>query len=171
MTTVRYEIRVWDRVLNRVHGRDLAIVDAHRIVRMLDVRNQGSIESGQLLRALRRDLGVPDASGMAIASALRVWDSVERRVIAWPFAGALPPASPPLPDEVWVTEDGRRIRVVDMDESHVRNALRLVLRRDREHRERVARTRAGAFDHVPTIAPGKTRRRVPLVSGSGKITL
>ena len=38
----------------------------------------------------------------------------------------------PPPDEVWKTKDGREIKVGDMHEEHVRNALRLVLRRRRQ---------------------------------------
>lgn len=40
----------------------------------------------------------------------------------------------PYPDETWVTLDGRHLLVGEMDEAHVRNALRLVLRRRREVR-------------------------------------
>jgi hypothetical protein len=35
-------------------------------------------------------------------------------------------------DEEWATADGRRIKVCDMKESHVRNALRMTIRRDRK---------------------------------------
>lgn len=35
-------------------------------------------------------------------------------------------------DEVWVAKDGRRFRVWEMEESHVRNALRMVIRKARQ---------------------------------------
>jgi hypothetical protein len=41
----------------------------------------------------------------------------------------------PYPDEVWVTADGRRLKVGQMDEQHVRNTLRLVLKNRRLERE------------------------------------
>lgn len=47
----------------------------------------------------------------------------------------LPSAGTPIPDvaeEVWTTLDGRKMKVCEMEESHVRNALRLVLRKSRE---------------------------------------
>lgn len=42
------------------------------------------------------------------------------------------PQAPATPDEIWTTRDGRNVAVGDMDENHVRNALRMVLRRRRE---------------------------------------
>lgn len=42
-----------------------------------------------------------------------------------------------MTDDIWTTRDGREIAVGDMDEDHVRNALRMVLRRRREKREQV----------------------------------
>lgn len=38
-------------------------------------------------------------------------------------------------DEIWTTKDGQKIAVGDMDEGHVRNALRLMLRNKRKDRE------------------------------------
>lgn len=35
-------------------------------------------------------------------------------------------------DEVWVTKDGRRIAVSDMSEEHVKNILRMFIRKERE---------------------------------------
>jgi hypothetical protein len=35
---------------------------------------------------------------------------------------------PDPPDEVWVTKSGEQIKVRDMEEHHVRNALRVMLR-------------------------------------------
>lgn len=37
-----------------------------------------------------------------------------------------------MDDEIWTTKDGRKIAVGDMDEQHVRNALRMVIRKRRE---------------------------------------
>lgn len=45
---------------------------------------------------------------------------------------------PADPDEVWTTRDGREIAVGDMEEQHVRNVLRMILRKRRERRERQA---------------------------------
>jgi len=46
---------------------------------------------------------------------------------------SIPPVTPP--DEIWTMKDGTRIAVGDMEERHVRNALRMVLR---QHRKRKA---------------------------------
>lgn len=40
-------------------------------------------------------------------------------------------------EETWTTRDGRILTVAEMDESHVRNVLRLVLRRQRALREKL----------------------------------
>lgn len=48
----------------------------------------------------------------------------------------------PYPDEVWTTLDGRRIKVGDMDEQHVRNAFRMLIRANRlikQERQRALR--------------------------------
>lgn len=37
----------------------------------------------------------------------------------------------PMNDEVWVTQDGRRLPVGEMDEDHVRAVLRMILRQRR----------------------------------------
>ena len=37
-----------------------------------------------------------------------------------------------MQEEYWTTKDGKKIAVGDMDEQHVRNALRMVLRKKRE---------------------------------------
>jgi hypothetical protein len=42
-----------------------------------------------------------------------------------------------MDDEIWTTKDGRKIPVGEMDENHVRNALRMVLRRRRQLHERI----------------------------------
>lgn len=42
-----------------------------------------------------------------------------------------------MEDEVWTTRDGRKIKVGDMDETHLRNTLRLILRKRREMQERM----------------------------------
>jgi hypothetical protein len=43
----------------------------------------------------------------------------------------------PVPaEEYWTTKDGHRIAVGEMNESHVRNALRMVLRKVRRARQR-----------------------------------
>jgi hypothetical protein len=39
-------------------------------------------------------------------------------------------------DEMWTTQDGRKIAVGDMEESHVRNVLRMILRKRRERFDR-----------------------------------
>ena len=36
-----------------------------------------------------------------------------------------------MEDEVWTTKDGRELKVGDMNEHHVKNALRMVIRRER----------------------------------------
>lgn len=44
----------------------------------------------------------------------------------------------PEDDEVWTTRDGRELRVGEMTEDHVRNALRMILRNQRRrHRQRL----------------------------------
>jgi len=40
------------------------------------------------------------------------------------------------PDEIWTTEDGRVLLVQDIEESHCRNILRMILRRERELKNR-----------------------------------
>jgi ABC-type sugar transport system ATPase subunit len=56
------------------------------------------------------------------------------------------------PDEIWIMRDGTRIAVGDMEESHVRNALRLMLRNERRRQERKAphnrKERYSALDGV-----------------------
>lgn len=42
-----------------------------------------------------------------------------------------------IDDEIWTTRDGRKIAVGDMEESHVRNALRMLLRARRKKAERL----------------------------------
>lgn len=44
-------------------------------------------------------------------------------------------------DEIWTTLEGVRIRVGDMDESHVRNALNMVIRRSKERKREALRER------------------------------
>lgn len=41
-----------------------------------------------------------------------------------------------MSDEIWTTRDGREISVGEMDEEHVRNVLRMLLRKTRKIRER-----------------------------------
>jgi len=38
------------------------------------------------------------------------------------------PSEAPPKDELWIARDGRRLLVGEMDEEHVRNALRMMLR-------------------------------------------
>lgn len=40
------------------------------------------------------------------------------------------------PDEIWTTRDGRKLKVGEMEEAHVRDALRMVIRRARKREER-----------------------------------
>lgn len=49
----------------------------------------------------------------------------------------LPPLadSPPDRDEIWTMKDGTKIAVGDMEERHVRNALRMVIRTARRRRQ------------------------------------
>lgn len=42
-------------------------------------------------------------------------------------------------DEIWTMRDGTKIAVGDMGESHVRNALRMVIRTSRKKKERAFR--------------------------------
>jgi CRISPR/Cas system CSM-associated protein Csm2 small subunit len=42
-----------------------------------------------------------------------------------------------IDEEYWTTLDGRRMAVGDMDDQHVRNALRMVIRRDRKRKARL----------------------------------
>ncbi len=44
-----------------------------------------------------------------------------------------------MKDEIWITKDGKKISVGDMEESHVRNALRMVIRQMRESLEEPTR--------------------------------
>ena len=43
-----------------------------------------------------------------------------------------------IDDEVWTTRDGRKLKVGDMEESHVRNTLRMLIRRGRKRNEKIA---------------------------------
>lgn len=47
-----------------------------------------------------------------------------------------------MKDEIWTKRDGTKIAVSDMDESHVRNALRMVIRNHRKLIEKRALARA-----------------------------
>jgi hypothetical protein len=58
-----------------------------------------------------------------------------------------------MEDEIWTTQDGRRIKVGDMTEEHVRNALRLVLRRIREGY--VSPRTTGNYDPETTVGDGQ----------------
>ena len=40
-----------------------------------------------------------------------------------------------MQEEYWITKDKKKITVADMDEQHVRNALRLMLKHRRELKE------------------------------------
>jgi thioesterase domain-containing protein len=51
-------------------------------------------------------------------------------------------ASDARPDEIWTTLEGRKIAVGDMEESHVRNALRLILRQRRRKQAQLQAARA-----------------------------
>lgn len=42
-----------------------------------------------------------------------------------------------FPDEIWIAEDGRINLVQDLEEGHVRNILRMILRQEREARDAV----------------------------------
>jgi len=46
-------------------------------------------------------------------------------------------------DEIWTCRDGRKIPVGEMSEEHVRNALRMILRAQRELTVRLLFMRAG----------------------------
>jgi hypothetical protein len=46
-------------------------------------------------------------------------------------------APPEWQDELWTTKDGRVLKVGDMAEDHVRNALRMIIRRRREMKEKL----------------------------------
>lgn len=41
-----------------------------------------------------------------------------------------------MPDEIWITKDGSKIAVADMTENHAKNALRLLLRKIRQVRQK-----------------------------------
>lgn len=51
-----------------------------------------------------------------------------------PEPAAAPPAPRHEPDEVWVSEDGRRIPVSELEPEHARNIVRMVLRARRLRR-------------------------------------
>lgn len=55
------------------------------------------------------------------------------------------------PDEVWFTEDQRMILVQDLEPEHARNILRMMLRQEREIRDRME----GILDHIMTAANGE----------------
>lgn len=44
-------------------------------------------------------------------------------------------------DEIWVTEDGRKIPVADLEEPHMRSIIRMILKAKRERFERKRRLR------------------------------
>lgn len=48
-------------------------------------------------------------------------------------------------DEIWTCKDGRKLAVGEMGEEHVRNALRLMLRRQREAKEKLSSPTASAL--------------------------
>ena len=48
-----------------------------------------------------------------------------------PTSNTMQLARVPVEDEIWATEDGRKLAVADMCEDHVRNALRHVIYRSR----------------------------------------
>ncbi len=50
-------------------------------------------------------------------------------------------------DEVWVTKDGRRIEVKDLEEEHCREILRMLIRNARRRRRREA-LKAQIQEHV-----------------------
>lgn len=52
-------------------------------------------------------------------------------------------------DEIWVTRDGREILVGDMTEEHVRNTLRMIIRVNRERRERSIIQLIGKIENIP----------------------
>ena len=58
-------------------------------------------------------------------------------------------AGNPGDDEVWTTGNGRRIRVGDMDEQHVRNTLRMILRNRRKRAAKLAELKA-LFERLRT---------------------
>lgn len=50
-----------------------------------------------------------------------------------------------MKDEIWTMKDGTKIAVSDMSESHVRNALRMVIRNMNKAKARAALRRAAAL--------------------------
>ncbi len=55
-------------------------------------------------------------------------------------------------DELWITRDGRRMLVSEMEESHVRGALRLMLRNKRRAARRIAMLKALESKRLDIIA-------------------
>lgn len=53
-------------------------------------------------------------------------------------------------DEQWTMDDGTKIWIADMTESHAKNCLRMILRRTREDREM---TTPDDFEFTPTNWP------------------
>lgn len=56
-------------------------------------------------------------------------------------------------EEVWKTSDGREIPVGEMDEEHVKNVLRMILRRRRKMKDRIERTRGGLRAFAELVRP------------------
>lgn len=61
-----------------------------------------------------------------------------------------------MEDEIWTTRDGRKIAVGDMDEQHVRNTLRMILRNRRRMQERVEKR--PALLHLVRLLLGSDKR-------------
>lgn len=71
---------------------------------------------------------------------------------------------PPKPSEhVWVTKDDRRLNINDMSETHVRNTLKLIMRRAHEGRIWAIKPSTGGLRHYTKeeIVASVTVKKIP----------
>ncbi len=67
------------------------------------------------------------------------------------------------PDEVWFTEDQRMILVQDLEPEHARNILRMMLRQEREMRDRME----SLLEHI--VSAGEAEIADDLMDDAGNI--
>lgn len=64
-------------------------------------------------------------------------------------------------EEYWVTREGARIAVGSMSEEHVKNALRMLIRRDRERAEELERIADDCRRALDEIGMAEAGDRLP----------
>ena len=56
-----------------------------------------------------------------------------------------------MKEEYWTTKNGDNLAVSDMDEEHVRHCLRMMIRRDRERKEKLRECDATASNDITLL--------------------